>query len=59
MCWVLSMDSLSYGRLPAVPRSQHLWLLFAFPPLLVGAELGHECGSCSFFVRAGKLVGIT
>jgi hypothetical protein len=34
------MDSLSYGK----------HSLFAFPPPLLGAELGHECGSCSIFV---------
>jgi hypothetical protein len=26
--------------------------LFAFPPPLLGAELGRERGSCSFFVSA-------
>jgi hypothetical protein len=47
--WIL----LAIAGVPAVPRSQHPCArahLFAFPPPLVGTELGREHGSCSFFV---------
>jgi hypothetical protein len=51
MCWVLSMDFLSYGRhfccvqKPASCAQVHL---FVFPPPLVGAELERKPGSHSF-----------
>jgi hypothetical protein len=51
ICWVLSMDFLSYGRrfcCGQEPASCSQVRLFAFPPPLVGAELERKRDSCRF-----------
>jgi hypothetical protein len=51
MCWVLSMDFLSYGRCFCCVQELVSCALvhpFAFPPPLVGVELWREHGSHSF-----------
>jgi hypothetical protein len=61
MCWVLSVDFFSYGRrfcCVQEPASCAQVRLFAFPPPLVGLELGRERGGCSFckcFCKAADL----
>jgi hypothetical protein len=45
--WIL----LAMAGVPVVPWGWHPCagvLLFVFPPLLVGVELGCECGGCRF-----------
>jgi hypothetical protein len=49
VCWALSTDSLSYGRHSAQGLASVCTSVpVCFPSSPLGAELGCECGGCSF-----------